>query len=227
MTSEAIRLEGITKSYRTGPAIVPVLRGVDLSIAEGESVAITGESGSGKSTLMHIAGLLDEPSDGQIEIGGHAIESMDDDGLARMRNACIGFVFQSFHLMPRLSVVDNVALPLTYRPGARAEGKESARSMLARVGLTEEIERRPHELSGGQRQRVAIARALVGEPTMVLADEPTGALDAETGKSILELLLEMGERSGACIVVVTHDRAVARSCAREVKLVDGVLVQAR
>ena len=227
MSRPAIRLEGITKSYRTGPAVVPVLRGVELCIAEGESVAITGGSGSGKSTLMHIVGLLDQPTSGLVEIGGREIGTMGDDEMASMRNASIGFVFQSFHLMPRLSVVDNVALPLLYRSVARGKAKAEAAAILERVGLAGEIERFPHALSGGQRQRVAVARALVGKPTVLLADEPTGALDPDTGDAILKLLLDMGERRGACVVLITHDPSVAGRCARETRLADGVLVERR
>ncbi len=227
MTGPAIRLEGITKSYRVGSVEVPVLRGVELSVAEAQSVAITGGSGSGKSTLMNIVGLLDRPSSGLVEIGGREIGEMSNDEMASVRNATIGFVFQSFHLMPRLSAVDNVALPLLYRSVPRGTARAEATAMLDRVGLTGELARYPHELSGGQRQRVAVARALVGEPTVVLADEPTGALDADTGDAVLELLLEMGERRGACVVLITHDPKVAERCGRETRLANGVLVDAR
>ena len=225
MSGQAIRLENIAKSYEADTAEVPVLRGVSLSVEEAQSLAITGTSGSGKSTLMHIMGLLDRPSSGRVEIGGREVARMSDDETAALRNACIGFVFQSFHLMPRLNALDNVALPLQYRALGQASARREAAAMLERVALGGETARFPHELSGGQKQRVAVARALVGKPTVVLADEPTGTLDTETGSAVLELLLEMGERRGACVVLITHDPKVAARCAREARLVNGALLE--
>ena len=225
MSGQAIRLENIAKSYEADTAEVPVLRGVSLSVEEAQSLAITGTSGSGKSTLMHIMGLLDRPSSGRVEIGGREVARMSDDETAALRNACIGFVFQSFHLMPRLNALDNVALPLQYRAMGQASARREAAAMLDRVALGGETARYPHELSGGQKQRVAVARALVGKPTVVLAVEPTGALDTETGSAVLELLLEMGERRGACVVLITHDPKVVARCAREARLVNGALLE--
>lgn len=219
----AFSLEGVRRSYETGPLTVDVLQGVDLEVAEGGFVAIMGPSGSGKSTLMHIIGLLDRPSTGRYVLRGREVESMPDDALAALRNRHIGFVFQSFHLLPRLNAWQNVALPLVYRGLGRSEARRQCEAVLGRVGLGDRMSHLPHELSGGQRQRVAIARALVGEPSIVLADEPTGALDVDSGNEVMELLLALNRERGLTVVLITHDHAVALRCARRLRLHHGTL----
>ena len=218
-----LALEAVRRTYRTGPVTVEVLRGAHLVVAAGDLVAITGPSGSGKSTLMHIIGLLDRPTSGRYLLKGDEIGTLADDALAALRNASIGFVFQSFHLLARLRAWQNVGLPLVYRGVDHAQVRERAHAMLDRVGLGDRADHRPEQLSGGQRQRVAIARALVGSPEIVLADEPTGALDAETGAAIMALLRELNERDATTIVIITHDPGIAAECRREVRLRDGVL----
>ena len=220
-----LQLAGIRQTFRTGPVSVDVLQGVDLRIEAGDLVAIMGQSGSGKSTLMNIIGLLDRPQSGTYTLKGREVGTMSDDALAWLRNAAIGFVFQSFHLLPRLSAWQNAGLPLVYRGAARGEIRRRASAMLERVGLADRIEHHPNELSGGQRQRVAIARALVGEPEIVLADEPTGALDAESGVEIMTLLAELNESRRTTTIIITHDYAVARRCRRRLRLEDGRLVE--
>lgn len=219
----AFSLEGVRRSYETGPLTVDVLQGVDLEVAEGDFVAIMGPSGSGKSTLMHIIGLLDRPSSGRYVLRGREVESMPDDALAALRNEHIGFVFQSFHLLSRLSAWQNVALPLVYRDVGRSMTRRRCEAVLAQVGLGDRSSHAPHELSGGQRQRVAIARALVGEPSIVLADEPTGALDVDSGNEVMELLLALNRERGVTVVLITHDHAVASRCARRLRLHQGML----
>ena len=218
-----LELEGICRSYSTGPVTVDVLHRVDLRVDEGEMVAIMGPSGSGKSTLMNIIGLLDCATQGRYLLKGRAIESLADDELAALRNATIGFVFQEFHLLSRLNAWQNVALPLVYRGTERRESRKRAREMLERVGLGDRNAHRPDELSGGQRQRVAIARALVGRPEIVLADEPTGALDSETGQEIMTLLRALNERQGTTTIIITHDQGVAAQCKRQMRLRNGRL----
>ena len=218
-----VQLVEIRRSYSTGPVVVDVLRGVNLRVDRGDLTAIMGPSGSGKSTLMNIIGLLDRPSGGRYVLKGREIGSMEDDELAALRNASIGFVFQSFHLLPRLNAWQNVGLPLVYRGMGREEIRSRATDMLEKVGLEARTGYRPNELSGGQRQRVAIARALVGEPELLLADEPTGALDAETGQEIMRLLVDLNGREGVTAVVITHDRAVAAQCGRQVRIRNGQL----
>ena len=218
-----LELEGICRSYSTGPVTVDVLHRVDLRVDEGEMVAIMGPSGSGKSTLMNIIGLLDGATQGRYLLKGRAIESLADDELAALRNATIGFVFQEFHLLSRLNAWQNVALPLVYRGTERRESRKRAREMLERVGLGDRNAHRPDELSGGQRQRVAIARALVGRPEIVLADEPTGALDSETGQEIMTLLRALNERQGTTTIIITHDQGVAAQCKRRMRLRNGRL----
>ena len=221
-TSDILRLKDIRKTYRVGPATVDVLRGVDLEVNRGDFVSVTGASGSGKSTLMNIIGLLDTPSSGSYSLDGREVSSMTDNRRSAIRNASIGFVFQSFHLLPRLTALENVVLPLMYRGAGRAEMSRRARRALERVGMADRADHKPNELSGGQQQRVAIARALVGEPAIVLADEPTGALDPTTGNDIMELFAELN-RDGTTLIVITHDPEVARRCARRTRIGDGAL----
>ena len=217
-----LRLRDIRKTYRVGPAVVEVLRGVDLEVDRGDFVSIMGASGSGKSTLMNIIGLLDEPSSGSYSLDGLEVSSMTDNRRSAIRNASIGFVFQSFHLLPRLTALENVRLPLMYRGAGNAEMNRRARASLERVGMADRADHRPNELSGGQQQRVAIARALVGGPAIVLADEPTGALDPTTGNDIMELFAELNG-DGTTLIVITHDPEVAERCARRTHIGDGGL----
>jgi putative ABC transport system ATP-binding protein len=215
-----IELEGITKSYQMGKEEMPVLHGVDLTIADGEMVAIMGPSGSGKTTLMNILGCLDVPSGGRYLLDGTDVSRLGKKELARVRGLKIGFVFQSFNLIPRTDALRNVELPLIYA-GARGR-RRKARAALERVGLGERMHHVPSELSGGQKQRVAIARALINEPSMLLADEPTGALDSKTSFETMQLLRELNA-SGTTIVVITHEEEIARECNRIVRLRDGVI----
>jgi putative ABC transport system ATP-binding protein len=219
-----IRLSGVTKTYDAGDVAVQALRGVDLSIEKGQMVAIIGPSGSGKSTLMHIIGCLDAPSEGRYLLDGQDVSTLSSWALAGIRNRRIGFVFQTFNLLPKASLARNIELPLLYAGVSASERRERAAGALARVGLAERAKHRPAELSGGQRQRAAIARALVMRPSLLLADEPTGNLDSKTGLEILGLFDEIHER-GETIVIVTHDPRVAERCQRLVRIVDGQIVE--
>ena len=218
-----LRLTDIHKSYVIGPATVEVLSGVELEVSRGDLVSIMGVSGSGKSTLMNIIGLLDSPSGGSYVLDGREVSTMSDNRRSAIRNASIGFVFQSFHLLPRLTALENVAIPLVYRGIGSAEIGRRAAAALDRVGMGDRVDHRPNELSGGQQQRVAIARALVGEPAIVLADEPTGALDPATGTDIMDLFARLNSEEGTTIVVITHDPEIAGRCARRTRLEDGML----
>ncbi len=218
-----ITLTGIAKTYQMGDQTVRALAGIDLHIERNEMVAFIGASGSGKSTMMNIVGCLDRPSAGQYILNGRDVATMDSDELALVRNADIGFIFQSFHLLPRASALDNVAQPLIYRGIAPRERRRMAGAALERVGLGGRMHHRPNELSGGQRQRVAIARALVGEPAILLADEPTGNLDSTTSAEILALIEQL-HRSGQTVVLVTHEPEIAARCQRVVRLQDGRIV---
>ena len=215
-----IRLQGITKQYQMGDQTVHALRGIDLEIARNQMVAFIGASGSGKSTMMNIIGCLDRPSSGEYWLNGRAVATMSGDELARVRNQEIGFIFQSFHLLPRASALDNVAQPLIYRGIPLRERLAMAEHALDRVGLGARKHHRPNELSGGQRQRVAIARALVGKPSILLADEPTGNLDSTTSEEIMTLIHEL-HAGGQTVVVVTHEPEIAEQCERVVRLRDG------
>ena len=217
-----LRLKDIRKTYSVGPAAVEVLRGVDLEVMQGDLMSIMGASGSGKTTLMNIIGLLDTPSSGSYFLDGREVTAMTDNRRSIIRNARIGFVFQAFNLLPRLTAVENVGLPLRYRGMGSAEMDRRARGALDRVGIGDRADHRPNELSGGQQQRVAVARALVGEPAIVLADEPTGALDAATGNDIMDLFVELNEE-GVTFIVITHDPEVARRCVRHTRIAGGVL----
>ncbi len=215
-----IEARGLWKSYLMGSVEIHALAGVDITIERGEYVAIMGPSGSGKSTLMNLIGCLDTPTKGSYLLNGREVSTMEDDELATIRNREIGFVFQTFQLLPRAQALRNVELPLVYRGVPARDRRERARQALERVDLGDRLEHRPNELSGGQRQRVAIARALVNEPSIVLADEPTGNLDSATGEEILALFDQL-HRQGHTLIVVTHERAVAAHAKRVVRLRDG------
>ena len=220
----AIEAVDVVRSYRMEGVQVEALRGVSLGIAEGEYVAVTGPSGSGKSTLMHLLGALDRPTSGRLLIGGMDTTRLDDAGLARVRGTEIGFVFQAFQLLARTSARDNVALPLVYRGVGRAERRRRAVEALEAVGLGHRLTHRPTQLSGGEQQRVAIARALVGEPRLVLADEPTGNLDTANGHEVLAVLERLNRERGVAVVLVTHDGEVAARATRLVRMRDGEIV---
>jgi putative ABC transport system ATP-binding protein len=218
-----IELVGVSKTYEKGTSVVRALDEVSLDIADGSFVAIQGPSGSGKSTMMNIVGLLDRPDRGTYRLDGTDVGTLSPDGLAEVRNARIGFVFQSFHLLGRVSALDNVALPLVYRGMGRKERRERAMDALEAVGLADRVRHRPNELSGGQQQRVAIARALVTRAEMLLADEPTGNLDTATGGEILDLLRGLHDERGTALVIISHDPEVAPVVDRVVELRDGVI----
>ncbi len=226
MNSALIAAARLVKLYRMGEEIVRALDGVSFEIARGDYAAIVGPSGSGKSTLMNILGGLDTPSDGEIVIDGAAIAAMRDEELAHFRNKTIGFVFQSFNLLPRLTALENVELPLIYAGMDAKLRRARAKEMLERVGLGARMGHRPTQLSGGQQQRVAIARALSGAPALLLADEPTGALDTQTGQEILDLFAALN-REGATVVIVTHDLEVAAATRRVIEMRDGRIVADR
>ncbi len=217
-----VEMHDIVKDYATGKNVTHVLRGVNLSVEEGEYLAIMGPSGSGKSTLMNILGFLDVPTSGTYLFDGQDMANSTDNQLADVRNKDIGFVFQSFHLLPKLTALDNAALPLLYGNVAKQERRDRAAEALKTVGLEERMNHLPTELSGGQQQRVAIARAIVGNPKLLLADEPTGALDSESGRMILELFRGLHE-AGSTIIMITHDRKVAEHADRIVYIYDGML----
>jgi putative ABC transport system ATP-binding protein len=217
-----IRMEGVSKTYDAGELAVQALRGIDLSIEKGQMVAIIGPSGSGKSTLMHILGCLDAPSTGTYRLDGRDVSQLSGFQLAAIRNQKIGFVFQTFNLLPKASLLRNVELPLLYAGVSGSERKQIALEALRKVSLAERAKHRPSELSGGQRQRAAIARAIVNGPSLILADEPTGNLDTKTGLEILGIFDEMNAR-GETIVIVTHDPRIAERCSRIVQIVDGLI----
>ena len=215
-----IETDAITKVYKMGKVQVHALRGISIRIEEGEYAAIVGPSGSGKSTHMHILGCLDKPTDGKYVLAGNDVSRLSRARLARVRNQEIGFVFQSFHLLPRANVLRNVELPLVYGGASKRERRERARESLERVGLGDRLKHRPSELSGGQRQRVAVARALVSKPKILFADEPTGNLDQSSGAEVMELFNELNEE-GHTVILVTHDKNVASNAKRVIQLVDG------
>jgi len=217
------QLEGVTKVYRTGDVELRALAGVTLDVEPGEFVAIMGPSGSGKSTLMNVLGCLDRPTSGSYRLLGREVSRMDKNELAEVRNQVLGFVFQSFNLLPRTSALKNVELPLVYRGIPARERRERATTALARVGLADRLDHTPAQLSGGQQQRVAIARALVGEPRVILADEPTGNLDSKNADVVMALLREL-HQGGATICMVTHNPGYARQATRQVHLFDGRIV---
>ena len=220
-----IKLTGINKIYRTNAIETLALENVNLDVIKGEFVSIMGPSGCGKSTLLNIMGLLDAPSSGKIEINGTSVESMKDKELAAFRNKTLGFVFQSFHLINSLNVIDNVELPLLYRKMAAKERTRLAKEVLERVGLSHRMRHMPTQLSGGQCQRVAIARAIVGNPEIILADEPTGNLDSKMGAEVMELLHKLNKEDGRTIVMVTHNEEQAKQTSRTIRFFDGRQVQ--
>jgi putative ABC transport system ATP-binding protein len=218
-----ISLRGVTRVYSTGRLEVPALRGIDLDIEPGDFLAIVGPSGSGKSTLMNIIGCLDRPTSGMYTLAGTSVADLDDDDLARLRSRTIGFVFQSYNLLPRTSALENVATPLLYQGIGRHERLARAKEALERLGLGDRMSHEPSELSGGQQQRVAVARALVTDPAILLADEPTGNLDTASGAEVIELLHDLND-AGRTIVLITHDAEVAEHATRQVHVRDGRLV---
>ena len=219
-----IRLRQVEKAYRTADRSVPVLREVSFDVAAGQFCAVTGPSGSGKSTLLNLVGLLDRPTAGSIALDGQEVATASADRCAEIRNRALGFVFQAFHLLPRLTAWENVALPLLYRGVPRERRRPLALAMLETVGLADRADHRPSQMSGGQCQRVAVARALIGEPRLILADEPTGSLDSVTAGEIMELLRDLNRRLGVTVLMVTHDRDLVGACQRRIEMLDGRVV---
>lgn len=215
-----IELDGISKSYRIGTEEVAVLQDVNLRVAAGEFVALLGPSGSGKTTLMNIIGCLDAPTTGAYWLDGQEVSALSPDQVAKIRNLKIGFVFQNFYLLPRMTALRNVELPMVYASRSRAVRRERARALLEQVGLEDRVSHRPNELSGGQKQRVAIARAMANEPPILLADEPTGSLDSQTSQQILRLIQEINV-GGTTVVLITHDEAIAAYARRIIRIRDG------
>ncbi len=218
-----IRLENIVKTYEMGGEVVYALQGISLHIPPADMIAIIGPSGSGKSTLMNMIGCLDIPDSGKYELDGIAVDQLNEDELAAIRNEKIGFIFQQFNLLPKLNAIENVELPLIYRGIPAKERHERAEAALHRVGLQDRMTHKPSQLSGGQQQRVAVARALAGNPPMILADEPTGALDSKSGNALMETLTELNQ-SGITVVLITHDMGVAKQARHYVTIRDGQIV---
>ena len=223
---ELMELNGITKTYHLGEIDVPVLKGITLTIKRGEMVALMGQSGSGKTTLMNLLGCLDRPTAGSYWLDGLEVSAMNADERALVRNAKIGFVFQSFNLLARTSAIDNVTMPLTYTAEtlSEADGRKRGVELLARVGLGDRMDHQPSQLSGGQQQRVAIARALINNPPLLFADEPTGNLDSRTSQEVLAMFNKINDEQGITVILVTHDASVAQCAKRIVRLSDGLVV---
>jgi ABC-type lipoprotein export system ATPase subunit len=224
---ELIELRNIYKTYQLGDITVPVLKGVSLTVARGELVALMGVSGSGKSTLMNILGCLDRPTSGEYWLDGEEVSGLSADERALVRNRKFGFVFQNFNLLPRTSALDNVAMPLSYTAGHLSErqARKQARKVLEQVGLVDRLDHEPSQLSGGQQQRVAIARALVNHPPLIFADEPTGNLDSHTSAEVLRMFQELNEQAGITIIIVTHDANVAKHAQQIIRIHDGLIVE--
>ena len=223
MNNEVIRLVDITRHFKVGLEVVQALRGVSTVIQKNEFVALMGASGSGKSTLMNLVGCLDTPTSGQYFLSGHDVSKLDDNELAEIRNKEIGFIFQTFNLLPRSTALENVMLPLVYAGISKADRIEKATKALEAVGLSDRMNHKPNELSGGQRQRVATARALVNNPSLILADEPTGNLDSKTSDEIMSLMVQI-HKAGNTIVLVTHEESIARYAHRIIRLMDGKIL---
>ena len=220
-----VRLENVVKTYSMGENEVHALRGVSFAIAQGEFLSIMGPSGSGKSTCMNMIGCLDRPTSGVVEINGKLTARMTEKELAGLRSHTVGFIFQQYHLISSLNVLENVMLPLKYQRVEKSERIERAKESLAAVGLSERMKHRPHELSGGQKQRVAIARAMITKPKILLADEPTGALDSETGNQVMELFRQINQKNGTTIIIVTHDPKIGAATQRCIRILDGQIVE--
>ena len=220
--SLVIKIRNITRDFPLGNEIVKVLKGIDLDIERGEYVALMGPSGSGKSTLMNLLGCLDTPTSGSYELNGNDVSNMTDDELAEIRNKEIGFVFQTFNLLPRTTALENVALPMIYAGASKSERTERAKQVLTDVGLADRMDHKPNQLSGGQRQRVAVGRALVNHPSIILADEPTGNLDSKTSDEIMNLFNEI-HKAGNTVILVTHEEEIAENAHRIIRLRDGMV----
>lgn len=224
MSNTVVRLDNVVKTYSMGESEVHALRGISFAIEQGEFLSIMGPSGSGKSTCMNMIGCLDRPTSGIVEINGKETAKMTEKELAFLRNQTVGFVFQQYHLIASMNVLENVMLPLKYQKVEKSERVERAKQALEAVGLGERIKHRPHELSGGQKQRVAIARAMITKPKILLADEPTGALDSTTGKQVMEMFSKINQEQGTTVIIVTHDPGIGASTQRCIKILDGQLV---
>ncbi len=224
MSNTVVRLDNVVKTYSMGESEVHALRGISFAIEQGEFLSIMGPSGSGKSTCMNMIGCLDRPTSGIVEINGKETAKMTEKELALLRNQTVGFVFQQYHLIASMNVLENVMLPLKYQKVEKSERVERAKQALEAVGLGERIKHRPHELSGGQKQRVAIARAMITKPKILLADEPTGALDSTTGKQVMEMFSKINQEQGTTVIIVTHDPGIGASTQRCIKILDGQLV---
>lgn len=220
--SSVIKIRNITRDFYLGQEVVKVLKGIDLDIEKGEYVAFMGPSGSGKSTLMNLLGCLDTPTSGQYILNGNDVSTMSDNELAEIRNKEIGFVFQTFNLLPRTTALDNVALPMIYAGASKTERKERAEQVLTNVGLADRMDHKPNQLSGGQRQRVAVGRALVNKPSIILADEPTGNLDSKTSLEIMNLFDDI-HAAGNTVILVTHEEDIAKHAHRIIRLRDGMV----
>lgn len=220
--SLVIKIRNITRDFPLGNEVVKVLKGIDLNIERGEYVALMGPSGSGKSTLMNLLGCLDTPTSGTYELNGRDVSNMTDDELAEIRNKEIGFVFQTFNLLPRTTALENVALPMIYAGASKSERTQRAKQVLADVGLADRMDHKPNQLSGGQRQRVAVGRALVNHPSIILADEPTGNLDSKTSEEIMKLFGDI-HKAGNTVILVTHEEDIAENAHRIIRLRDGIV----